>query len=238
MNVSLAYGRGTIDIEVPDDRTTVIEPTPQPGLPDERLALITALESPVLAAPLRSQVNSETRIVVVHTDITRPTPNDRLIPWLLEYLEAAGARRENITLLNGLGTHRANTRAELEQMLTPAVVANYRCINHEPENDEALLPFGRTRTGVPVLLNRLVAEADLRIITGFIEPHFFAGFSGGPKGIMPGVAGLHTVMSNHGTENIGDPRSTVRSHRRQSDLGRDARYSPYESAPAFSSTSR
>jgi nickel-dependent lactate racemase len=153
-------------------------------------------------------VNSETRIVIVHTDITRPTPNDRLIPWLLEYLETAGARRGNITLLNGLGTHRPNTRLELEQMLTPAVVANYRCINHEPENDEALLPFGRTRTGVPVLLNRLVAEADLRIITGFIEPHFFAGFSGGPKGIMPGVAGLSTVMSNHGAENIGDPRST------------------------------
>jgi nickel-dependent lactate racemase len=208
MNVSLAYGRGSIKLELPDDRTTVIEPTHQPGLPDERVAVHTALDAPVAAPALRSWVNPATRIVVVHTDITRPTPNDRLIPWLLEYLETAGARRENITLLNGLGTHRPNTRAELEQMLTPDVVARYRCINHEPENEEALMAFGTTRTGAPALLNRQLAAADLRIVTGFIEPHFFAGFSGGPKGIMPGVAGLRTVMSNHGAKNIGDPRST------------------------------
>ena len=83
-----------------------------------------------------------------HTDITRPTPNDRLIPWLLAYLESAGARRENITLLNGLGTHRPNTKAELEKMLTPEVVANFRCINHEPENDDAHVQLGVTRTEI------------------------------------------------------------------------------------------
>jgi nickel-dependent lactate racemase len=208
MNVSLAYGRGSIDLELPDERTTVIVPTHQPGLPDERQAVHAALDEPVASTPLRTQITPETRVVIVHTDITRPTPNDRLMPWLLEYLEAAGARRENIILLNGLGTHRPNTREELEQMLTSEVVANYRCINHEPENEEALLPFGTTRSGLPALINRHLAEADLRIITGFIEPHFFAGFSGGPKGIMPGVAGLRTVMSNHGVENIGDRRST------------------------------
>ena len=99
-------------------------------------------------------------------------------------------------------------QAEMEQMLTPAVVANYRCINHEPENDDAHVQFGVTRTGAPALINRHLAEADVRIITGFIEPHYFAGFSGGPKGIMPGVAALKTVMSNHGAKNIGDRRST------------------------------
>jgi nickel-dependent lactate racemase len=130
------------------------------------------------------------------------------MPWLLAYLEAAGARRENITLLNGLGTHRPNTRAELEQMLTPEVVANYRCLNHEPENDAAHEQFGVTRTGAPVLINRHLVHAGLRIITGFIEPHFFAGFSGGPKGIMPAVAALRTVQSNHGAHHIGDRRAT------------------------------
>jgi nickel-dependent lactate racemase len=153
-------------------------------------------------------VGPDTRITVVHTDITRATPNDRLIPWLLAYLEAAGVRRENITLLNGLGTHRPNSREELEQMLTPEVVANYRCLNHEPENEDAHAQFGFTKTGAPVLLNRHLVEADVRIITGFIEPHFFAGFSGGPKGIMPGVAALKTVMSNHGAHHIGDERAT------------------------------
>ena len=113
-----------------------------------------------------------------------------------------------ITLLNGLGTHRPNTRAELEELLTAPVVKAYRVLNHEPENREVLVPMGFTRDGAPALLNRHLVEADARIITGFIEPHFFAGFSGGPKGIMPGVAGLETVMSNHGYRNIADPSAT------------------------------
>jgi nickel-dependent lactate racemase len=208
MKVPLAYGRGHLEVELPDDRTTIIEPSPQPGLADERAALIAALDAPVKSAPLRDIVAGGKKIVIVHTDITRATPNDRLIPWLLAYLESAGAKRENITLLNGLGTHRPNTKEELEKMLTPEVVANWRCINHEPENDAAHEQFGVTKTGAPALINRHLAEADVRIITGFIEPHFFAGFSGGPKGIMPGVAALKTVMSNHGAKNIGDRRST------------------------------
>jgi nickel-dependent lactate racemase len=93
-------------------------------------------------------------------------------------------------------------------MLTPEVVANYEVVNHEPENPAALVQLGTTRDGTPALINRRVVEADVRIVTGFIEPHFFAGFSGGPKGIMPGCAGLATVMSNHGVQNIGDPRAT------------------------------
>ena len=208
MKIPLAYGRGHLEVELPDERTTVIEPSPQAGMADERAAVIAALDSPVQSAPLRELVGAEKRIAIVHTDITRATPNDRLIPWLLAYLESAGARRENITLLNGLGTHRPNTCAELEQMLTPAVVANYRCINHEPESDAAHVQIGTTRTGAPALINKHLVNADVRIITGFIEPHFFAGFSGGPKGIMPGVAALRTVMSNHGAKNIGDRRST------------------------------
>src|SRR5207248_1987018 len=119
----------------------------------------------------------------------------------------ADVPREQITLINQLGTHRPNTRAELEQMLTPAIVKNYRVINHEPENPEALTQMGTTRDSTPDLLNREFLNADVRIVTGFIEPHFFAGFSGGPKGIMPGVAGLQTVLSNHGEKNIGDPRA-------------------------------
>lgn len=208
MKVSLAYGRGHIEIELPAERTTIIKPAHQAGLSDERAAVLAALDQPIANPALKEQVGPETRITIVHTDITRATPNDRLIPWILSYLESAGVKRENITLLNGLGTHRPNTQEELEEMLTPEVVANYRCINHEPENDDAHVQFGFTKSGAPALLNRRLAEADVRIITGFIEPHFFAGFSGGPKGIMPGVAALKTVMSNHGAENIGDRHST------------------------------
>jgi lactate racemase len=96
----------------------------------------------------------------------------------------------------------------LKELLTPEVVERYRVLNHEPENPEELVQVGKTHDGTPALLNRHVMEANVRIITGFIEPHFFAGFSGGPKGIMPGVAGLQTVMSNHGARNIADPGAT------------------------------
>ncbi|HEX3799481.1 MAG TPA: nickel-dependent lactate racemase [Verrucomicrobiae bacterium] len=206
MKINLAYGRGHLPIELPDKRTTVIEPAHTPGLADERAAMMAALEKPIGAAPLREWIKPGDKVCIGFTDITRATPNHRLIPWLLEYL--AHVPREQITLLNSLGTHRPNTRAELEQLLTPEVVRNYRVLNHEPENPAELVPFGTTRDGTPALINRHVAEADVRIVTGFIEPHFFAGFSGGPKGIMPGLAGLETVMSNHGEKMIGDPRAT------------------------------
>ena len=203
MRVKLAYGVGHLSVELPDDQTTVIEPQPMPGLQDEQGAVLTALENPIGSRPLRQLVKRNSCVTIVFTDITRATPNHRLIPWLLNNLSGA-VLPGNITLLNALGTHRPNTRAELEQLLTPAVVANYRVLNHEPENSAAHVQVGVTRDGTPALLNRHLVEADVRIITGFIEPHFFAGFSGGPKGIMPGVAHLDTVMSNHGVRNIGE----------------------------------
>jgi nickel-dependent lactate racemase len=147
------------------------------------------------------------RICIVFTDITRATPNERLIPWLLAYLRSAGADPTRITLLNALGTHRPNSREQLETMLTPAVLRDYRVLNHEPDNPDALVQFGVTADGAPALLNRHLIESDIRIITGFIEPHFFAGFSGGPKGIMPGVAGMQTVVSNHGRAHIAHPNA-------------------------------
>jgi len=206
MTVNLAYGQGHLPVELTKDRTTVIVPSHTPGFPDERAAVIDALENPIGAKPLRQIIKSTDRVCITFTDITRATPNERLIPWLLQHL--SHVPRENIILLNQLGTHRPNTRDELETMLTPEVVRNYRVLNHEPENPAAHVQLGATRDGTPALINRHVVEADVRIITGFIEPHFFAGFSGGIKGICPGTAALQTVMSNHGAKNIGDPNAT------------------------------
>jgi nickel-dependent lactate racemase len=205
MKIKLAYGSCTLPVELPDDRTTVIEPGHAPPVADERAAVIAALENPIAAKPLREWIRPGAKVCITFSDITRATPNERIIPWLLEHL--AHVPRGDITLINQIGTHRPNTRAELEKMLTPDVVANYRVLNHEPENPGALVQVGTTRDGTPALINRHVVGADVRIITGFIEPHFFAGFSGGPKGIMPGTAGLKTVMSNHGAKYIGDPQA-------------------------------
>ena len=126
MNVRLAYGQGHLPVEFPEGRTTVIEPSHRPALADERASLLAALEQPIGALPLKEWLKPGAKIVVLFTDITRATPNHRLIPWLLAYLEDKGVQREQVTLLNQLGTHRPNTRAELEQMLTPEVVAGDR----------------------------------------------------------------------------------------------------------------
>ena len=206
MNVELAYGEGTVNVDFPENKTTVISPTHIPGLTDEKAAIMNALSSPTGSQSLLNRVSPSDKICILFTDITRATPNHKIIPWILEHLK--DHPKENIILLNQLGTHRPNTKEELEKMLTPEVVAQYNVINHEPENEDALIEVGQTYDGTPALINKHAVNADLRIVTGFIEPHFFAGFSGGPKGIMPGVAGLRTVMSNHGYKNIGNPQST------------------------------
>jgi len=206
VRVSLAYGQGSIAVDLPDDRTAIIEPRFEPGLADEQQAVRNALADPIESSPLYEWVRAQDRICIAFTDITRATPNDRLIPWLLDAL--VDVPRRNITLLNQTGTHRPNTPAELARMLTPRVTAHYRVINHDPENSADLVPLGSTRDGKPALINRHLVEADRRIITGFIEPHFFAGFSGGPKGIMPGCAGLETVQNNHGVHHIAHPNAT------------------------------
>ena len=207
MRVKLAYGRDGLDIELPD-QTEIILPRPTPGLVDEAAALRAALLHPIASPPLASLVKSGDRVVVVHTDITRATPNDRLLPVLLAELEQAGVRRQDITLLNGLGTHRRQTEAELRQMLGEGVTANYRCLQHNCFDEESLVGLGVTTRGHPVRLNRTYLEAEVRILTGFIEPHFFAGYSGGPKAIVPSLSGAESVYTNHGLAMIADPNAT------------------------------
>jgi lactate racemase len=208
MKVALAYGAGKLTVELPPVEVVVIEPKDQPGLADEKAAVFAALDRPINEPPLSNWLRKDSRICIVFTDITRATPNQRLIPWLLEYLHQHGGQREQITLLNSTGTHRPNTRAELAGLLTAEVVSRYRVVNHDCEDAATLVQLGVTNSGAPALLNRHLVEADVRIVTGFIEPHFFAGFSGGVKGIMPGVAGLRTIMSNHGYRNLADPLAT------------------------------
>jgi nickel-dependent lactate racemase len=145
--------------------------------------------------------------VVVHSDITRATPNNRILPVLLAELETCGVERSDITLLNGLGTHRKQTELELRLLLGDFVVDNYLCVQHDCNDDENLVSLGETSLGHPVRLNRLYVEADFRILTGFIEPHFFAGFSGGPKGVLPSIAGAESVQTNHSFRMIADPHA-------------------------------
>jgi len=207
MYIKLAYGRNGLTVTLPDT-VDVLSPRFLPGLPDELEALRGALRDPIGSAPLAELVMPGDRVVVVHTDITRATPNDRILPELLDELETAGIARENITLINGLGTHRPQTAAELRAMLGDRIVEGYRCLQHDCNDEANLVSMGETSKGHPVRINRFYLEADVRILTGFIEPHFFAGFSGGPKAVIPSLSGAESVFTNHGIEMIAHPKST------------------------------
>ena len=205
MLVTLAYGKYGLPAQFPDD-TTLLRPTFVPGLPDEAAAIQEALRQPLGSPPLRDVVRPTDCVVVVFSDITRPMPNDRVLPVLLA--ELAHVPREQITLLNALATHRPQTEVELERMLGAEVVRSYRVVQHDAWDREQLVHVGETRFGHPVWLNRAYVEADVRIVTGLIEPHFFAGFSGGPKAVLPGIAGAETVWANHAAAMIGHPQAT------------------------------
>jgi nickel-dependent lactate racemase len=207
MDVLLPYGTGRIVASVPDS-ATVLEPRYRPGLPDEWRALEAAMRNPRGTPPLAQIVRPSDRVAIVTADITRPMPNDRVLPPLLALLAEAGVPDDHIVLVNGTGTHRANTPDELRRMYGQDVVHRYRIVNHDAYDDEALVTVGRTAEGVPIELNRAVVEADRRIVTGFIEPHFFAGFSGGAKGLFPAVAGIRSIMAFHDAHMIGHPRAT------------------------------
>jgi lactate racemase len=209
MKLKLAYGRTGLWVDLPEDPpVTVLEPRSVPGLPDEQSAIVDALRSPTGVPPLRQLVLPDDTVAVVFSDLTRPMPNDRVLPPLLEELALAGVRDEAITLINALGTHRAQTEAELARMLGAAVVERYRIVQHDAWDEANLVGAGPNRLGRAVRINRAYMEASFRILTGFIEPHIFAGFSGGPKAVLPGIAGIESILDNHGPQMIADPRAT------------------------------
>ena len=206
MQVDLSYGRLGLKINLPDS-ADVLRSHFQPGIANEAEAIRQALQQPIASLPLSSLVKPGDRVTVVHTDITRATPNDRILPVLLDELLEAGIDARDITFLNGLGTHRRQTDIELRVMLGDQIVDGYRCIQHDCNDDSDLVSLGETSLGNPVRINRHYIESDVRILTGFIEPHFFAGFSGGPKAILPSLAGEESVFSNHGLEMIAHPQA-------------------------------
>jgi nickel-dependent lactate racemase len=207
VKVRLAYGDGGLDVELPADRTTVVAPTHHPGAADAAAELRRALRAPVAGPALRELARPGQRVAISMCDGTRAQPRDLMIPAVLAELEGIVARSE-VTLLVATGTHRGNSEAELRAMLGDALYESVEVVNHDARDRDSLVHLGTFGNGVPVWINRRWVEADLRITTGFVEPHFFAGFSGGPKLVTPGLAGLETVLVLHDAARIGDPQAT------------------------------
>ncbi len=207
MKIELAYGKNGLEIDLPEHNLTVIEPRYVEGLADERAGLLEAMRNPINSKPLREMARPGQKVAITFCDITRPMPNDRVLPVVLEELESAGIARQDIVLINGTGLHRPNTEAELRGMLGDLVMDNYRVINHNAFDKSTLSYVGRSSFGGEGWVCTEFVQADLKILTGFIEPHFFAGFSGGPKMVTPAVSGYDTVMHAHNARMIGDPQA-------------------------------
>jgi nickel-dependent lactate racemase len=206
MITHLQYGKDGLEITIPSPNVTTLAPRFIPGLPDEAAAFREAVRGPIDAKPLRELIGADDRVAVVIPDITRPLPSDRLLAWLFAELDHVPA--ENFVIVNGTGSHRANTPAELASMVGDEIASRYRIVNHNSHERSTMAFAGRTGDGRDLFFNREYVEADKRIVMGFIEPHFMAGFSGGYKGVFPAVADIDSIMHYHRADVIGHPQST------------------------------
>ncbi|MBN1178929.1 MAG: nickel-dependent lactate racemase [Anaerolineae bacterium] len=210
MKYQIPYSKTTLEFELPAGmRATEVVSKPAEPLADLEGAIAAAVSNPIGTPPLREMARPGDRVCIVFTDITRASPDHLLVPALLRELEAAGVQDEDVTLLCGIGMHRPSTPEEKVAKLGRALVERYRVIDNEPQNPAALVDLGITEGGVPVSAHRAAVEADLLIATGIVEPHQYAGYSGGRKTLAVGAAGEALIAYTHGPAFIDDPRTRL-----------------------------
>jgi nickel-dependent lactate racemase len=199
MRVRLAYGRHGLDVEFPADlHVDVLEKSPVEPLADPAAQLQARLLQPIAAPPLRELARGRRDAVIVVSDRTRPVPNSLILPPILEELAAAGLSRDSVFVQVATGLHRPLARAELDEVLGPVLARALEVVQHDARSAGAHRDLGRTRGGIPILIDRFFLQRDLRIVTGLIEPHLMAGYSGGPKAVCPGLAAVETIRAAHG----------------------------------------
>ena len=202
----IPYGKTAIEFELPPSmQGKIVIPKPAEPVTNVQEAIQNALASPIGTPALHQLANPGQRVCIVFTDITRTSPDHLLVPALLAELEQAGVKDEDITLLCGIGMHRPSTLEEKIIKLGSAVVDRYRVIDNEPQNPAALVDLGITAGGVPVLAHRTAVEAELLIATGIVEPHQYAGYSGGRKTLAVGAAGEALIAHTHGPAFVDHP---------------------------------
>mgnify|MGYP002621983355 CR=1 FL=1 len=194
--IRIPYGESYKSVRAPKG-AAVIRPKDLPPLADPRAEIARVLREPIDSPPLREICRGKDSVAIVINDITRPSPSDLFVEEMLKEMAAAGVRDEQITLVVALGNHRPNTEEELRSMVGEEVFSRLRIINHDCYDENNLVSLGVTKRGLPIVVNRIVAEASVKILTGIITPHQSAGYSGGRKSIMPGVAGIKALQSHH-----------------------------------------
>lgn len=199
MIVHMQYGRSGLDIELDDSSDiTVIKKMNMPLLSDPVLTLRNSLYNPVCALPLDKLASGKKTACIVICDITRPVPNNIVLPVLIEELMNAGINKDRINILIATGLHRPSEGEELEEIIgNRELIQSFKIYNHHARSNEEHVFVGTTGGGIPVRLDRRFIDADLRIVVGLVEPHFMAGYSGGRKLITPGIAHEDTIRSIH-----------------------------------------
>ena len=207
MQVDLFYGTGTLTVHLDDNWTVDVFRKPvMPVIPDPDAAVRSALSRPVGSRSLLEEARGHASACILICDITRPVPNGLLLPPILRQLLDAGIPRDEICILVATGLHRPNEGEELAELVgSPWVLENFRVENHFARSQSDHVDLGTTPAGTPVKLDRRFVEADLKIVTGLVEPHFMAGYSGGRKVIAPGIAHRETITTFHNARFMADP---------------------------------
>lgn len=207
-SVAIRYGKGELHIRLPAGcEATIIRKPDMPSVQDTRTAIRDALANPVQSPSIAELCGGVERVCIVICDITRPVPNGPILRTLIEQLRDCGVALDRITILIATGLHRPNLGSEMREVIGDDwVFDNVRVENHYAREKASMVDLGRTSTdGIPVVLNRHLVDADLRIVVGLVEPHFMAGYSGGRKVIAPGVAGEETIRTFHNHRFMADP---------------------------------
>ena len=199
MDIDLLYGRNGITLHLDDDiRATTVHKYPMKPLNNPVQAVKDALDNPVESPPLSQLARGKKTACILICDITRPVPNGTLLPPLIDTLTTAGIAKEDITILVATGLHRPNEGEELREIVgSDEIYHSIRIENHFARDKEAHVHLGKTSSGIPIMIDRRFANADLKIVTGLVEPHFMAGYSGGRKVVAPGVAYQDTILTFH-----------------------------------------
>ncbi len=193
--IPLAFGNSTIELDIPDRNISSVILPSEPEKKEDSTSLIKkALENPINSRRLSEIVNPNSRIVIIVSDVTRPTPTAKFLPLLLEELYLGGAKDENITIVFALGLHRNQTAEESRKLVGEEVYEKIRCIQHDTNRYRHI---GITSLGTPIEIFEDVLDADVIIGTGSIEFHYYAGYSGGAKSVLPGVSSQEAVITNH-----------------------------------------
>jgi len=207
MDVSLPYGRSLLRGRIPESAVVKsVSSRRWPAASQEALIKL-GLEKPIGIPKLRSLGRGKRRVVIVTADKTRGVPSHITFPFILKELHAARVDAASVKLLVATGLHKGETMSDLRERFGGEVPGELEVIIHDSDNHDQLTSLGKLRSGAPLVLNKAVVDSDLVIVESAVEPHFFAGFTGGSKMILPGLAGTETILANHGWRNIDDPRS-------------------------------